>query len=141
MNRGLGKSTPQDIKASLTEFTQIAGQQSISTKAKKSVAGFHLREMDLVGTCVTLRGVRMYAFLERIIHLALPRLRDFRGLPMKSFDGHGNYTFGLKEQCLFPEIDPETTENILGMDITFVTTAKTDSEGLRLLKRLGLPFE
>lgn len=118
----------------------ITGQKAIITKAKKSVAAFKLREGMNIGVKVTLRGSRMYEFLDRFVSLAVPRIRDFRGLNPNSFDGRGNYSLGLKEQLIFPEIDYDKIDKIRGMDIVFVTTAKTDEEGRELLKQLGMPF-
>ncbi|MDA1229893.1 MAG: 50S ribosomal protein L5 [Planctomycetota bacterium] len=123
------------------QLTQLAGQKSQICKAKKSVAGFRLREGQPIGCRVTLRGKRMYDFLDRLITLVLPRVRDFRGISPKGFDGRGNYNYGLNEQSVFPEIDPETVTNTQGMNITFVTTAETNDEGRALLKAFGMPFK
>ncbi len=123
------------------QLTQLAGQKSQICKAKKSVAGFRLREGQPIGCRVTLRGKRMYDFLDRLITLVLPRVRDFRGISPKGFDGRGNYNYGLNEQSVFPEIDPETVTNTQGMNITFVTTAATNEEGRALLKAFGMPFK
>lgn len=123
------------------QLTQLAGQKSQICKAKKSVAGFRLREGQPIGCRVTLRGKRMYDFLDRLITLVLPRVRDFRGISPKGFDGRGNYNYGLNEQSVFPEIDPETVTNTQGMNITFVTTADTNDEGRALLKAFGMPFK
>lgn len=123
------------------QLTQLAGQKSQICKAKKSVAGFRLREGQPIGCRVTLRGKRMYDFLDRLITLVLPRVRDFRGISPKGFDGRGNYNYGLNEQSVFPEIDPETVTNTQGMNITFVTTAATNDEGRALLKAFGMPFK
>jgi len=121
-------------------LTQLAGQKSRITRARKSIAGFKLREEMEVGCMVTLRGQRMYDFLERLICLALPRVRDFRGLNPKAFDGRGNYSLGLNEQLVFPEVDPDKAPYTQGMNVTFVTTARTNEEGLALLKELGMPY-
>ena len=123
------------------QLTQLAGQKSQIRKAKKSVAGFRLREGQPIGCRVTLRGKRMYDFLDRLITLVLPRVRDFRGVSPTGFDGRGNYNYGLNEQLVFPEIDPETVTNTQGMNITFVTTAETDDEGRALLRAFGMPFK
>ena len=123
------------------QLTQLAGQKSQICKAKKSVSGFRLREGQPIGCRVTLRGKRMYDFLDRMITLVLPRVRDFRGISPKGFDGRGNYNYGLNEQLVFPEIDPETVTNTQGMNITFVTTADTNDEGRALLKAFGMPFK
>ncbi len=123
------------------QLTQLAGQKAQICKAKKSVAGFRLREGQPIGCRVTLRGQRMYDFLDRLITLVLPRVRDFRGVSPKGFDGRGNYNYGLNEQMVFPEIDPETVTNTQGMNITFVTTATTDDEGRALLRAFGMPFK
>jgi len=123
------------------QLTQLAGQKAQICKAKKSVAGFRLREGQPIGCRVTLRGKRMYDFLDRLITLVLPRVRDFRGVSPKGFDGRGNYNYGLNEQMVFPEIDPETVTNTQGMNITFVTTAMTDDEGRALLRAFGMPFK
>jgi large subunit ribosomal protein L5 len=123
-----------------TELSIIVGQKAVSTKAKKSVSNFKLREGMPIGVRVTLRGDRMYEFLDRFLNISLPRVRDFRGVNDKSFDGHGNYTMGITEQIIFPEIDIEKVSKIMGMDITIVTTAKTDAEAYALLKEIGMPF-
>lgn len=143
INQGLGAAT-QDKKLvdnALSELTMIAGQKAVPTKAKKSVSNFKLREGMTIGARVTLRDERMYEFLERLISVALPRVRDFRGINDKSFDGRGNYSMGITEQIIFPEIDLDKVSNITGMDITFVTSANTDAEALELLKLIGLPFK
>jgi large subunit ribosomal protein L5 len=143
INQGVGGAT-QDKKLvanAVDEMTRIAGQKSVETKAKKSVSNFKLREDMLIGSRVTLRNTRMYEFLDRLVSVALPRVRDFRGINDKSFDGRGNYSMGIQEQIIFPEIDLDKVSNITGMDITFVTTANTDQEALALLKALGLPFK
>lgn len=149
LNRGLsalaapvssGKSNDGGLQASLDELKLLTGQKAVVTLAKTSVAGFKIREGMPVGFTVTLRNQKMYAFLDRLINLALPRQRDFQGLNPESFDGHGNYTLGLTEQLLFPEINYEKIDRLRGMDITIVTTAQTDQEGLSLLQCLGMPF-
>ncbi len=143
LNQGVGAAT-QDKKLvdnALQEMTMIAGQKAVPTKAKKSVSNFKLREEMTIGARVTLRQERMYEFLERLITVALPRVRDFRGINDKSFDGRGNYSMGITEQIIFPEIDLDKVSKITGMDVTFVTTAKTDAEALALLKAMGLPFK
>jgi large subunit ribosomal protein L5 len=143
LNQGVGEAT-QDKKLvdnALAEMSIIAGQKAVPTKAKKSVSNFKLREGMTIGARVTLRHNRMYEFLDRLVTVALPRVRDFRGINDKSFDGRGNYSMGIKEQIVFPEIDIDKVGRITGMDITFVTTAKTDAEALALLKALGLPFK
>ncbi len=121
-------------------FTQISGQKPVVTKAKKSIAAFKLREGLPIGVMVTMRKHRMYEFLDRFVSVALPRVRDFRGTPRKGFDGRGNYTMGLREQIVFPEIDIDKLDAVRGLDITFVTTAKTDEEGFELLEAMGMPF-
>lgn len=142
LNVGLGEAI-QNIKlleAAQSELTMIAGQKSVITKAKKSIAGFKVRQGMPIGCKVTLRGERMYEFLDRFISIALPRIRDFRGVSPKSFDGHGNYSIGVKEQFIFPEIDYDKVDMVHGLDITICTTSKTDEEGKTLLKFLGIPF-
>jgi large subunit ribosomal protein L5 len=128
------------LQAAVDELTAITGQKPVITKAKKSIAGFKLREGMSIGTKVTLRKARMYEFLDRLINIALPRVRDFRGLSKKSFDGQGNYSLGLKEQIIFPEINYDRIDKIRGMDITVCTTAKNDSDALALLSALNFPF-
>ena len=143
LNQGVGGAT-QDKKLvdnAVTEMTAITGQKAVSGKAKKSVSNFKLREFMPIGAKVTLRNERMYEFLDRLVSIALPRVRDFRGINDKSFDGRGNYTLGVTEQIIFPEMVLDQINKITGMDITFVTTAKTDAEGLALLKALGMPFK
>ncbi len=142
VNIGVGKATqdPKLLDAAVKELEQIVGQKPVITRAKKSISNFKLRENLPIGCRVTLRRARMYEFLDRLINVALPRVRDFRGVPDKSFDGRGNYTLGIKEQIIFPEIDVDKVSRITGMDITFVTTAKTDIEAYELLKALGMPF-
>jgi len=128
------------LEASLAEIATITGQKALVTRAKKAIAGFKIREGMPIGCAVTLRGERMYAFLERLVNLALPRIRDFRGVSPKSFDGHGNYTLGVREQLIFPEISFDKIDAIRGMDITIVTTARNDEEGRALLREIGFPF-
>ncbi|MCE5309314.1 MAG: 50S ribosomal protein L5 [Acidobacteriales bacterium] len=142
INVGLGDATqtPKLMEGAVAELTQIAGQHPVVTKARKSIANFKLREGMSIGCMVTLRGERMYEFLDRLVNVALPRVRDFRGVSTKSFDGRGNYTLGLKDQLVFPEIDYNKVEKVKGMNICITTTAKTDAEGLALLKQLGMPF-
>jgi large subunit ribosomal protein L5 len=142
INQGVGAAT-QDKKLvdnAIQEMSLISGQKAVPTKAKRSVSNFKLREGMTIGARVTLRHNRMYEFLDRLVTVALPRVRDFRGVSDKSFDGRGNYSIGITEQIIFPEIDLDKINRISGMDITFVTTAKTDAEALALLKLLGLPF-
>ncbi len=142
VNRGLGEAAQNSktLEASLAEMATITGQKALVTRAKKAIAGFKIRQGMPIGCTVTLRGDRMYAFLERLINLALPRIRDFRGVSPKSFDGRGNYTLGVKEQLIFPEISFDKIDSIRGMDITIVTSASSDEEGRALLKALGIPF-
>jgi large subunit ribosomal protein L5 len=142
INQGLGKavSDKKIIDTGVEELTLIAGQKAVPTLSKKSVSNFKLREDMPIGVRVTLRGDKMYEFLDRLITVSLPRVRDFRGIGDKGFDGRGNYTLGVKEQIIFPEISLEKVKNITGMNITFVTTAKTDEEGFELLKAFGMPF-
>ena len=142
LNIGMGQAT-QNAKlmdAAVNELSQIAGQKPVVTKAKKSIAAFKLREGMAIGAMVTLRGDRMYEFLDRLMNVALPRVRDFRGVSPKSFDGRGNYTLGVKDQLIFPEIDYNKVDKAKGMNISITTTAKTDAEGLALLKHMGMPF-
>ena len=142
INRGLGEASQnaKALESSIRELATITGQKPVVTRAKKAIAGFKIRQGMPVGVMVTLRGERMYAFLERLINLALPRIRDFRGISPKSFDGRGNYSLGVKEQLIFPEIDYDSIDQIRGMDISIVTTANTDEEGRALLKEMGMPF-
>jgi large subunit ribosomal protein L5 len=142
VNIGLGEAT-QNAKlmdGAVNELSQIAGQKPVVTKAKKSIAAFKLREGMSIGAMVTLRGDRMYEFLDRLMNVALPRVRDFRGVSSKSFDGRGNYTLGVRDQLIFPEIDYNKVEKVKGMNISITTSAKTDAEGLALLKHMGMPF-
>jgi large subunit ribosomal protein L5 len=141
INMGVNTQVDRDaLKAVAEDLAKIAGQRPVITHATKSIANFKLREGMAIGAKVTLRGERMYEFLERLIHATLPRIRDFRGINPKSFDGRGNYTLGLKEQTLFPEIDADKVKRVQGMDITIVTTARTDGDARELLKLLGMPF-
>jgi large subunit ribosomal protein L5 len=140
MGVGEGSKGPRLLDGAVRDLTEITGQRPLVTKAKKSIAGFKLREGQSVGAKVTLRGDRMWEFLDRLLSLALPRIRDFRGLSPRSFDGNGNYTFGLTEQLVFPEVDYDKVEKIRGMDIIVVTTADTDEHGRALLRALGFPF-
>jgi large subunit ribosomal protein L5 len=142
INRGLGVAAQNTkvLKKSIDEFRTITGQQPIVTKAKNSIAGFKLREEMELGVTVTLRRDRMYSFLDRLINLALPRIRDFQGLDPKKFDKYGNYTFGITDQLIFPEIEYESVDKMLGFNITIVTSAKNTKEGLALLTKMGIPF-
>src|SRR3954466_10740931 len=142
VNMGVGKAvqTPSVLESAVKELTIITGQKPIVTKATKSIAGFKLREGQAIGCKVTLRGDRMWEFLDRLISVAIPRIRDFRGLPANSFDGRGNYTFGVVEQLIFPEIDYDRIDATRGMDITIVTNAKEDAHGRALLDAFGFPF-
>ncbi|AUT04103.1 50S ribosomal protein L5 [Nostoc sp. CENA543] len=142
VNRGLGEAAQnaKALEASLSEIATITGQKPVVTRAKKAIAGFKIRQGMPVGIMVTLRGDRMYAFLDRLISLSLPRIRDFRGVSPKSFDGRGNYTLGVREQLIFPEVEYDSIDQIRGLDISIITTAKTDEEGRALLKELGMPF-
>ena len=143
VNRGLGEAAAnaKSLEASVNELAQITGQKVVVTRAKKAIAGFKIRQGMPIGCAVTLRGDRMYAFLERLINLALPRIRDLRGVSPKSFDGRGNYTLGVREQIIFPEISFDKIDAIRGMDITIVTTARSDEEGRALLREMGMPFQ
>lgn len=143
VNQGLGKAIVDKkiIDTGLDELTMITGQKAVETRSKKDISNFKLRKGMPIGVRVTLRGDKMYEFLDRLVALAIPRIRDFRGINDKGFDGRGNYTFGVPEQIIFPEIDMDKVNNINGMDITIVTTAKTDKEALALLKEFGLPFK
>jgi large subunit ribosomal protein L5 len=142
VNMGVGAATAQAslLEGAQRDLTVITGQKPLVTRARKSIAGFKLREGNAIGAKVTLRGDRMWEFLDRLISIAIPRIRDFRGLNPRSFDGHGNYTFGLTEQLVFPEIDYDSIDQPRGMDITIVTTATTDDEGRALLLAMGFPF-
>lgn len=138
---GEARDNPKVVDAIVSDLSQITGQKPVLCKAKKSVANFKLREGMTIGVKVTLRGSRMYEFLDRFFNLALPRVRDFRGINANSFDGRGNYSMGIKEQLIFPEIDYDKVDKVRGMDICFVTTAKTDEEARELLTLMGAPFE
>jgi len=142
VNEGLGEAlaNPKVIETASAELAQITGQKPIVRRARKSISNFKLRAGVPIGCSVTLRGARMYEFFDRLANVALPRVRDFRGVPTKSFDGHGNYTLGIKEQIIFPEIDYDKIDKIRGMNITICTTAHTDEEGLELLRLMGMPF-
>lgn len=142
LNIGLGEALQNNkaLDAAVGDLTAISGQKPVITKAKKSIAAFKLRQGQSIGAMVTLRGVRMYDFLDRLINLALPRLRDFRGVSRRSFDGRGNYSLGLREQIIFPEIDYDKVDKIRGLEVAIVTTAPDDAQGYALLKRLGMPF-
>lgn len=143
LNRGIGEASQNSkrLDKSLKEFMLISGQKPVITKSKKAIAGFKIRENIPVGITVTLRKDKMYNFLNKLIHLALPRIRDFRGISKAHFDGYGNYNLGLKEQLVFPEIEYDSVDKIEGMNIAIVTTAKTDIEGLFLLQNFGMPFK
>jgi large subunit ribosomal protein L5 len=142
INVSVGMQHDRDaLQAVLDDLAKITGQRPITIKARKSVSNFKLREGVSLAGKVTLRGARMYEFLDRLINIALPRIRDFRGVPSKAFDGRGNYSLGLKEQTIFPEINPDHVRKVHGMDVTFVTTAKTNAEACELLSLLGMPFE
>jgi large subunit ribosomal protein L5 len=142
-NMGIGDAIANSkaLKEAVAELTQLAGQKPVITKAKKSIANFKLREGMDIGCKVTLRGVKMYEFLDKLMNVALPRVRDFRGVNANAFDGRGNYTLGVKEQLIFPEINFDKVNRVRGMDIVIVTSAKTNAEGRALLKGLGMPFE
>ncbi len=142
INKGMGIAVTDKklIDVALEEITTITGQKAVSTKSKKAISNFKLREDQPIGVRVTLRGNTMYEFLDRLVNIALPRVRDFKGVSPKGFDGRGNYTLGVKEQIIFPEISIDKVTKISGMDITFVTTAKSDEESFELLKALGMPF-
>ena len=142
INIGVGEATGNSklLDDAVKELTQIAGQKPVVTKAKKSIAGFKLREGQAIGCKVTLRGEKMYEFVDRLINLALPRVRDFRGVNPNAFDGRGNYALGIKEQLIFPEIEYDKIDRVRGMDIIFVTTAKTDEEARELLGQFGMPY-
>jgi large subunit ribosomal protein L5 len=142
VNMGVGRATQQPslLEGAVRDLTIITGQKPLVIKARKSIAGFKLREGNSIGAKVTLRGDRMWEFLDRLISVAIPRIRDFRGLPPAAFDGRGNYTFGVTEQLIFPEIDYDKIDTTRGMDITIVTTARSDAEGKALLEAFGFPF-
>ena len=143
VNMGVGEAAKDSklIEGAIRDLTTITGQRPLVTKARKSIANFKLREGQPIGAHVTLRGDRMWEFMDRLLSVSLPRIRDFRGLSPKQFDGSGNYTFGLTEQVVFPEIEQDKLDRVRGMDITIVTTAKNDNEGRALLKALGFPFK
>lgn len=141
MGVGVGKENPKILEAAVEDLARITGQRPVITRARKSVASFKLREGMAIGCKVTLRGLRMYDFLYKLFNVTLPRVRDFRGISPRSFDGRGNFTLGLSEQLIFPEIDYSQVEKIMGMDIVIVTTAATDEEARELLTRLGMPFK
>jgi large subunit ribosomal protein L5 len=143
INIGLGEAMddPKALEAAVSDLTQIAGQKPVMTKSRKSIAAFKLREGRVIGTKVTLRGERMWAFLDRLVNVALPRVRDFRGVSADAFDGRGNYTLGLRDQLIFPEIDYDKIDKLRGMEVTIVTSAKTDDQARALLQLLGMPFK
>ncbi|AXF57972.1 50S ribosomal protein L5 [Salicibibacter kimchii] len=143
INVGIGEavSNPKSLDNAMEELALITGQKPITTKAKRSIAGFKLREGNPIGAKVTLRGARMYDFLEKLIHVSLPRVRDFRGISSNAFDGRGNYTLGVKEQLIFPEIEYDKIDKVRGMDIVIVTSAETDEEAKALLTQVGMPFQ
>jgi len=143
VNMGVGRATQQAslLEGAVTDLTLITGQKPLVTKARRSIAAFKLREGVPIGAKVTLRGDRMWEFLDRLVSLAIPRIRDFRGLPPTGFDGRGNYTFGVNEQLIFPEVDYDKIDAVRGMDITIVTTARTNAEGRALLDAFGFPFQ
>ncbi|WP_262315149.1 50S ribosomal protein L5 [Lacticaseibacillus parakribbianus] len=142
LNMGVGDATQnaKNLDEAVAELKLISGQQPLITKAKKSIANFRLREGMAIGAKVTLRGERMYDFLDKLINVSLPRVRDFHGISAKSFDGRGNYTLGVKEQLIFPEVDYDKVNHVRGLDVVIVTTANTDEEALELLSKLGMPF-
>jgi len=142
VNMGMGSAlqNPKELEGAVNDLSKITGQKPVITKARKSIASFKLRQGNSIGCMVTLRGNRMYEFLDRLLSVAIPRIRDFRGLPSKSFDGRGNYTLGIKEQTIFPEVDYESIISTKGMNITVVTSAKSNEEALLLLEKFGFPF-
>ncbi len=142
INMGVGEaiSNPKSMDAAVTDLAKISGQKPVVTRAKKSIAAFKLREGMAIGTKVTLRGERMYEFVDKLVNVALPRVRDFHGVSAKAFDGRGNYTLGIKEQLIFPEIEYDKIDKLRGMDVVVVTTAKSDEEARELLKLMGMPF-
>jgi len=142
LNIGLGEAlqNAKAIDAAVADLTAIAGQKPVVTRAKKSVANFKLREGQAIGAMVTLRGARMYEFLDRLVNVALPRIRDFRGVNRRSFDGRGNYSIGLREQIMFPEIEYDKVDKLRGLEVSIVTSARNDAEGYALLKQFGMPF-
>jgi large subunit ribosomal protein L5 len=143
VNIGLGEAMtdPKALDAAISDLTQITGQKPVTTKSRKSIAAFKLREGVTIGTKVTLRGERMWAFLDRLMNVALPRVRDFRGVSPNAFDGRGNYTLGLRDQLIFPEIDYDSIDKLRGMEVTIVTSAETDDQARALLQMLGMPFK
>jgi large subunit ribosomal protein L5 len=143
VNIGLGEAMadPKVLEAAISDLTQIVGQKPVMTKSRKSIANFKLREGVVIGTKVTLRGERMWAFLDRLVNVALPRVRDFRGVSADAFDGRGNYTLGLRDQLIFPEIEYDKIDKLRGMEVTIVTSAKTDDQARALLQLLGMPFK
>lgn len=143
VNIGLGEAMddPKALEAATTDLTTITGQKPVMTKARKSIAAFKLREGRIIGTKVTLRGERMWAFLDRLVNVALPRVRDFRGVSPDAFDGRGNYTLGLRDQLIFPEIEYDKIDKLRGMEVTIVTSAQTDDQARALLQLLGMPFK
>ena len=143
VNIGLGEAIaePKVLEAAVSDLTQIVGQKPVMTKSRKAIANFKLRENLVIGTKVTLRGERMWAFLDRLLNVALPRVRDFRGVSANAFDGRGNYTMGLQDQLIFPEIDYDKIDKLRGMEVMIVTTAKTDDQARALLQMLGMPFK
>jgi large subunit ribosomal protein L5 len=143
INIGLGEAMddPKALEAAVSDLTLIAGQKPVMTKSRKSIAAFKLREGRIIGTKVTLRGERMWAFLDRLMNIALPRVRDFRGVSSDAFDGRGNYTLGLRDQLIFPEIDYDKIDKLRGLEVTIVTTAKTDDHARALLQLMGMPFK
>jgi large subunit ribosomal protein L5 len=142
LNIGLGEAlqNAKALDAAIDDLTAIAGQKPVTTRARKSIANFKLRQGQPIGAMVTLRGERMYEFLDRLINIALPRIRDFRGLSRRSFDGRGNYSIGLREQIMFPEIDYDKVDKLRGLEVAIVTSARNDDEGYALLKQMGMPF-
>lgn len=142
LNIGLGEAiqNPRALDAASRDLVAISGQHSVITRAKKSIAAFHLRSGMAIGMMVTLRGERMYEFFDKLVNVALPRIRDFRGVSSKSFDGRGSYTLGIKEQIIFPEVDYDTIDRVRGLQVSIVTTARTDEEGRGLLRLMGMPF-
>lgn len=142
VNMGVGSAlqNPKDLEGAVADLAKITGQKPVITKARKSIASFKLREGHSIGCMATLRGNRMYEFLDRLLNIAIPRIRDFRGLPRKSFDGKGNYTIGIKEQTIFPEVDYDSIVSVKGMNITIVSTAENNEEALALFEKLGFPF-
>jgi len=143
VNIGLGEAMaePKVLEAAVSDLTQIVGQKPVLSKSRKSIANFKLRQGVVIGTKVTLRGERMWAFLDRLMNVALPRVRDFRGVSANAFDGRGNYTLGLRDQLIFPEIDYDKIDKLRGMEVTIVTSAKTDDQARALLRLLGMPFK